>query len=166
MMIPPAPAWLRSWSRRPRLGASLSLPAPLPRAPCFTVFMETLSVLTPFLLRFSICHFPPCSLNCSSLSCLISLLSLLSLSSVHNFLLAYCHNLFLFFCCLKPFFVFFCHFSISSLVPTEPFFLLPLWQYQKWTANQKFDGLWSGRILRETYGRYPVLWFKTKYLQN
>ena len=80
--------------QEPRLGASLSLPAPLPGAPCFTVFMETLSVLTRFSLRFSICHFPPCSLNCSSLSCLISLLSLLSLSSVHNFLLAYCHNLF------------------------------------------------------------------------
>lgn len=30
---------------------------------------------------------------------------------------------FSFFCCLKPFFVFFfCHFSISSLAPAEPFF--------------------------------------------
>ena len=113
----------------PRLRDSLSSPAPLPGAPCFTVFMETLSALTIFFFFFAALFYlslTPRVTNCSSLSSLISLLLQLSLSSVHNFLLAYCHNLFLFFCCLKPFFVVFCHLSASSLVPTETFFFVTI----------------------------------------
>lgn len=95
----------------PRLGDSLSLPAPLPGAPCFTGFMESLSVLTISATLFYL-SLLPCFSNCSSLSCLISLLSLLSLSSLHIFLLAYCHNLFLSFTVLSLSFV--CLFFLSS----------------------------------------------------
>lgn len=68
----------------PRLRDSLSLPAPLPGAPRFTGFMEVLSELTIFAMLFYLSP-SPCFSCCSSLSCLISLLRLGSLSSVHSF---------------------------------------------------------------------------------
>ena len=150
----------------PRLRDSLSSPAPLPGAPCFTVFMETLSALTIFFFFFPALFYlslTPRVTNCSSLSSLISLLLQLSLSSVHNFLLAYCHNLFLFFCCLKPFFVFFLSFKCFFFSAHWDFFLC---DYTRNGLQIRTLTVQSCCIWRETYGCCATLWFMTKYLQN
>lgn len=94
MVILLDPAWLRSWSR-----ASLSPSAPLstlwslmfyclygspviPQHCCYVFPSVTFSLFLQLLISFRF-----------HLFAFSSLLSVLSLSSVHNFLLAYCHNI-------------------------------------------------------------------------